>query len=32
MDGFNRVWAAPEHLPTLDEIGAPATWIERVGG
>jgi coenzyme F420 biosynthesis associated uncharacterized protein len=31
MDGFNRVWAAPEHLPTLDEIGTPAAWVERIG-
>ena len=23
MDGFNRIWLAPEHLPSLDEIGAP---------
>lgn len=30
MDGLNRVWLAPEHLPTLDEIGAPAAWVERV--
>ena len=30
MDGFNRVWLAPEHLPTLDEIGTPAAWVERV--
>ena len=32
MDGLNRVWLAPEHLPTLDEIGTPATWVERVVG
>ena len=30
MEGLNRVWLAPEHLPTLDEIGAPAAWVERV--
>jgi coenzyme F420 biosynthesis associated uncharacterized protein len=32
MDGFNRVWTAPERLPSLDEIGTPAAWVERVGG
>jgi putative hydrolase len=32
MDGFNRIWLAPEHLPSLDEIGAPAAWVERVIG
>ena len=30
MDGLNRVWLAPENLPTLDEIGVPAAWVERV--
>ena len=30
MDAFNRVWRAPEHLPTLDEISDPAAWVERV--
>jgi coenzyme F420 biosynthesis associated uncharacterized protein len=30
MDGFNRVWAVPEHLPTLAEIREPARWVERV--
>ena len=32
MDGFNRVWLDPEHLPSLDEIGAPERWVERVAG
>jgi coenzyme F420 biosynthesis associated uncharacterized protein len=30
MDGFNRVWASPETLPTTQEIKEPARWIERV--
>jgi putative hydrolase len=32
MEAFNRVWGEPEHLPSLDEIGAPARWVERVAG
>ena len=32
MDGFNRVWSAPDHLPTLEEIREPARWVERVSG
>jgi coenzyme F420 biosynthesis associated uncharacterized protein len=31
IDRFNRVWNAPEMLPTLDEIYAPPRWIERSG-
>jgi coenzyme F420 biosynthesis associated uncharacterized protein len=31
MAGFNRVWEAPEHLPTEEEIHAPQTWISRMG-
>jgi len=27
---LNRVWERAEHLPTLDEIRAPATWIARM--
>jgi coenzyme F420 biosynthesis associated uncharacterized protein len=30
MDGFNRVWASPDRLPTLAEIHEPALWVERV--
>jgi coenzyme F420 biosynthesis associated uncharacterized protein len=32
MEGFNRVWMAPETLPTLEEIRAPERWLERVAG
>ncbi|HEU4523903.1 MAG TPA: zinc-dependent metalloprotease [Gemmatimonadales bacterium] len=32
MDGFNRVWLAPEALPTVDEIAAPSSWVARVAG
>ncbi|WP_125616513.1 zinc-dependent metalloprotease [Specibacter cremeus] len=31
MDGFNNVWASAEHLPTEQEIHAPALWVERMG-
>jgi uncharacterized protein (DUF2342 family) len=27
---FDRVWLAPENLPTLAEIREPDTWIGRV--
>jgi coenzyme F420 biosynthesis associated uncharacterized protein len=30
MEGLNRVWAAPEALPTLAELEAPAVWLARV--
>jgi len=30
LDGFNRIWEAPEHLPTEAEIHAPERWIARV--
>jgi coenzyme F420 biosynthesis associated uncharacterized protein len=30
MDGFNAVWAAPEHLPSLAEIHDPDAWVARV--
>lgn len=32
MERFNRIWQAPENLPTVAEIHAPARWIERVLG
>ncbi|HEX2074059.1 MAG TPA: zinc-dependent metalloprotease [Geodermatophilus sp.] len=32
MDGFNRVWDGPENLPLIDELTAPARWVERVHG
>jgi uncharacterized protein (DUF2342 family) len=28
--GFARVWERPENLPTLEEIGRPEGWVERV--
>ncbi len=27
---LSRVWQGPQWLPSLDEIGAPATWVDRV--
>jgi coenzyme F420 biosynthesis associated uncharacterized protein len=32
MDGFNRVWDREENLPTLEEVGRPDDWVERVVG
>jgi coenzyme F420 biosynthesis associated uncharacterized protein len=32
MDGLNRVWLAPEGLPTVEEIAEPSTWVARVAG
>jgi coenzyme F420 biosynthesis associated uncharacterized protein len=32
MEGFNRVWAGPENLPRIEELTAPAQWVERVLG
>jgi coenzyme F420 biosynthesis associated uncharacterized protein len=32
MEGFNRVWEGPANLPLLEELTAPATWVERVFG
>jgi coenzyme F420 biosynthesis associated uncharacterized protein len=30
MDGFNAVWAGPDHLPSKAEIHDPAAWMTRV--
>ncbi len=32
MDGFNKVWVAPENLPSKVEIGDPGSWVRRVHG
>lgn len=32
MDGFNRVWEREESLPTLEEVGSPDLWVERMAG
>ncbi len=32
MDGFNKVWVEPAHLPSKDEIGDPTAWVRRVHG
>ncbi|WP_424347949.1 zinc-dependent metalloprotease [Kocuria sp. CH-021] len=32
LERFNRIWEAPEHLPTEAEIHAPERWVERVLG
>ena len=31
MEGFNRVWEAPAHLPTEAEIHNPSLWMTRMG-
>ena len=30
IDALNRVWEAPDNLPTLAEVKDPFAWIERV--
>jgi putative hydrolase len=30
MDSLNKVWDAPDNLPTIDEIRDPFAWMERV--
>ena len=32
MDGFNRVWTSPTHLPSRAEIHEPDVWLDRVMG
>ncbi|REE97931.1 zinc-dependent metalloprotease [Thermomonospora umbrina] len=32
MEGFNKVWASPDSLPTHAEIKEPSAWIARVVG
>jgi coenzyme F420 biosynthesis associated uncharacterized protein len=32
VDGFNRIWTAPDTLPSKDEIGDPEAWVRRVHG
>jgi coenzyme F420 biosynthesis associated uncharacterized protein len=32
MEGFNRVWDGPANLPRIEELTAPALWVERVLG
>jgi coenzyme F420 biosynthesis associated uncharacterized protein len=32
MDGFNRVWERERNLPTLEEVGSPDHWVERLAG
>jgi coenzyme F420 biosynthesis associated uncharacterized protein len=30
IEGLNRVWSAPEALPSADELERPALWLERM--
>ncbi len=30
-EGIAALWAGPENLPTVNEIGAPGLWLARVG-
>jgi coenzyme F420 biosynthesis associated uncharacterized protein len=32
MAAFNRVWTAPETLPTKEEFASPVRWLERMDG
>ena len=32
MEGFNLVWRSEADFPTLEEIGEPSRWVERVAG
>ena len=29
-DALNLAWSGPDQLPTLEEIGNPVLWLERV--
>jgi putative hydrolase len=31
IEGLDRVWSRPEHLPTAEELDVPGRWLERVG-
>jgi uncharacterized protein (DUF2342 family) len=31
IEGLDRVWSHPEHLPTAEELEVPGRWLERVG-
>lgn len=30
-EGLARLWAAPQDLPTPNEVGAPGLWLARIG-
>ena len=30
MEGLNKVWSAPEALPTPAELERPERWLERI--
>ncbi len=32
MEGFNKVWVEPDHLPSREEIADPRAWVRRVHG
>jgi coenzyme F420 biosynthesis associated uncharacterized protein len=32
IEGLNRVWQSPAELPSLSELEAPGTWLDRVAG